>query len=280
MYFAGGEILMKRINKIVGLSIFAFFILSLNMGAQPNFVDNKDHYQELCATKSSFNANRSVCIAFETYLNEKRDSATNQAQNIQNQVAEVQGNIEKTLAIIKENEKLIIQKTEEIENVKRRIDATIERIESLEEELLERFALMQKMDTENFLIDFIMASTSLNDFLLKWDGINAITTSTNLIIDNLADQREQLVEQEAQLVEDEAALQTQIETQEQLLKEFRTNEANLYQQLAKANETKVAFNDQLNNLNLADLEDELNNATPPIQTPLQPEQSEQEQTCC
>ncbi|MDH6603343.1 murein DD-endopeptidase MepM/ murein hydrolase activator NlpD [Bacilli bacterium PM5-9] len=253
---------MPKFRKII-ISVFAvLFVLisAYKTDAKIDYAKNESYYQKLCSKRSSYNANKKTCQGYEAYINEKKSNSDKKADSIKKEVENTKGDINKLIKLIKENDAIIKSKSGEIKDIKGEIKQTKDEIIVLENDLLDRLALMQEIDTDNFIIDFIMSSASLDDFLIKMDGINAINESNNDVINDLSDQRKKLSKKEKNLVKEEKQLKESKKLQNQMLKEYRSKESDLYKKLEAERIKKAIYNSQLDNLNIKDKEEELNNA--------------------
>lgn len=241
---------------------FLFILVSSSLNAKIDYSKNESYYQNLCAKKSSFNANKQACQGYQDYLNDLKKYSEKSVDSIKSEIEKNKGDINKTIQLIQSISSLIDSKKQLIASTKQQLIVTKKEKIKLEDELISRLAMAQQTNTENFLIDFIMSSSNMDDFLLKLDGIDAMNSANNQIINDLKDQEKKLVEQEKAIKEEEKQLSDTKEVHDSLLKDYRSKEAQLFVNLEKERKAKAIINNQLSNLNIKDLEDELNNSKP------------------
>jgi len=242
---------MKKIKGL--LIVLCCFLFVSNLGATTDFSQNEAHYQRLCAKRSSYNANRATCEAFEKYLQQQARNSANAARDIREQIRNTKDDIEKLIEVINQNALVIETKKGQIATTQTGIIEKEKEIKELEQEVMDRLRLMQEISGENFVIDFLMSSTSLDDFLTKMDGINAINESNNEVITDLNHIRKELAEKKKVLEEEKMVLEELQKEQDQMLKDYRSKEAELFKQLEEQQKRRAQFNTKLNNLNVNDI---------------------------
>ena len=231
--------------------LFVGLLVGSNINAAPNFSQNETYYQKLCAKRSSFNANKSVCQGYESYLKQQASNSDKAAKNIKDQIKNTKNDIEKLLGLIKDNAKVIEERKLQIQSTQDDIAEKEKEIKKLEQEMMDRLAMMQQFSSENFVIDFLMSSVSLDDFLTKMDGINAINESNNEIVTDLNYVKQQLDKKKAALLEDKAKLVDAQKAQNEMLKEYRSKEADLFIKLEAQTRRNSVYNSKLNHINLS-----------------------------
>ncbi|MDR3214845.1 MAG: peptidoglycan DD-metalloendopeptidase family protein, partial [Bacilli bacterium] len=238
-------------------------LLNFKVLAKINFKANQAYYQNLCAKKSSFNANKQVCTEYQNYLDSLTKNSKTNIDTYEKQLAETKNDISKMAQIINNINTSIKGKENSILINKKNIVQTKKEINNLEKELMDRLVMMQSFGNDNFTIDFLMTSNSIDDFLTKMDGVNAINAANEEIISDLNDQENKLVKAKKQLVNEEKQLRESQVLYKTSLKQYQNQEADYMARIAQERKAKALFNSQLNNLNIKDLEDELNNAPQP-----------------
>lgn len=236
-------------KKISGLLVVAVLLLT-NSVAAIDYSKNEEYYQDLCRKQSSYNANKTTCQGYEDYLRDISKDLKQSAQNIRDQIAEIKDDIEKLGDLIRQNTLLIEKKEMQISRNRSEIKKTQNEIINLENEIMERIALMQEINSENFLVDFIMNAVSLEDFIIKMNGINAINESNNELINDLEDAKKKLKIKENNLKEEEKELKQTQANQTAMLKAFRTKESELFKSLEEETRRRAVYNTKLNNINI------------------------------
>lgn len=243
---------MKKKYSIIALLIGALFSTSIN--ANIDFSKDEAKYQKMCRKRSSYRANKSTCEAFEKYLKNQSAASDKAALSIKDQIKNTKDDISSLIDLIKKNGILIEKKKTEITKTKENIEATQKEITDLEKEIIDRLALMQEMSGENFVIDFLMSSTSLEDFLVKMDGVNAINESNNDVVKDLNYAKIDLTKKQAQLTNEKKKLDESTKEQNVMLKDYQSKEAELFIKLEEEHKKNSVYNSKLNNLNLNDLD--------------------------
>jgi murein DD-endopeptidase MepM/ murein hydrolase activator NlpD len=246
---------------IISLAI----LLMNNYSVQANdFESNQAHYQRLCARRSSFQANLRTCQAFENYLKESRSQAAANRVEINQMIEQIKDDIQKLNIAIVENGRLIEQKEAEIKRTEEEIKITMENIAELEADIADRLANAQTMYNENILIDFLMNADTLDDFLIKIEGVRAINRANNDAIQDLADLKETLELTQIRLDQEKKELEEAIQEQNRMLSEAKTREAELFVQLEQEHRRQAQFNRALDNINIDDIIESSNGMRIPV----------------
>ena len=242
-----------RKSKVLFGFILSCALMITGISANTDFSKNEAYYQKLCAKRSSYNANKSTCQAFEAYLKQQAKDSEQAASDLKTQIQNTKDDITKLMELIKQNGIIIENKKIQIAKTEADIKIKEAEIKALEEDLLERIALMQEVSDENFVIDFLMSSQSLDDFFVKMDGINAINTSNSEIITDLDYIKKELAKKQAVLQEEKDKLEESQREQNAMIKEYRTKEAELFVKLEEEHKKKSVYNSKLNKLNVDDI---------------------------
>lgn len=247
-------------KKYFVLTIFFAFSLmfSNNLMAEINFEKNNEHYQNLCESEKSYNANKSTCIEYEKYLSKKASKSENVEKNLKQALEETKTDISKLSEVIKESNALIKEKETLISKTKKEIILTKKEIKTLEKELLDRLEIAQELSNENFVIDFIMSSENLEDFLLKLEGVSAMNAANSDLVDDLSFKHNKLDKKEKLLKKETKQLKETKKLNKEVLKEYHQKEAELFTKLEKEIKEQASYNSFLDNLTYDDL-DSLNN---------------------
>lgn len=243
---------MKKRYMLV--SALVVVLLSSSIHANVDFAKDEAKYQKMCRKRSSYRANKSTCTAFESYLNDQSKASDKAAANIKDQIKNTKNDIASLTDLIKKNAELIDKKKEQIVKTKENIKETEEEIKVLEDEILDRLALMQEMSGENFVVDFLMSSASLEDFLTKMDGVNAINESNNDVVKDLNHAKIDLTKKHKKLDGEKVKLDESQKEQNIMLKEYQSKESELFVKLEAEHKKNSVYNSKINNLNLNDLD--------------------------
>lgn len=242
--------------KKIGLfmtSLGLVFMAGNSLNAEINYSENESYYQKLCAKRSGYKANKQVCQGYESYLKKQKSTIESNTKDIEEQIESTKGDISKLLGIINENQKLIDEKVALIQKTKEEIIIKEKEIANLEKEIMDRMATMQEINGENFVIDFIMSSVSLDDLVVKMDGIKAINLSTSEMVSDLEYAKKDLAEDKKALEKEEAELKKAKASQEAMLKEYRSKEAELFIKLEEERKRKAIYNKKLDTININDI---------------------------
>lgn len=236
--------------KKKSLLLFTFFIFTLSFEINAiDFSKNENYYQKLCSTSSGYNANKNTCKSFKKYLSDKSKENDDLSKQINKEIGNTKKKIQDIQGTIKKNDKLIKNKSKEIKTIDSDIKEKEKQITKFEEEVLSRLALLQEISGENFVIDFLMNSTSLDDFLTKMDGINAINDSNNQLIIDLDELRTKLNQDKKDVAKEKKDLEKAKKNKQILLKDFRSQEAELFKSLENAHKNKSIYNSKLDQIN-------------------------------
>ncbi|MEG0365180.1 MAG: hypothetical protein RR577_06080, partial [Erysipelotrichales bacterium] len=236
--------LMRFAALVIGLGL-----LTNNVSAV-DFSQDEAKYQKLCQKRSSYRANKSTCSAFEAYLKDRKAASIKAAGDIEGQISTTKSDISKLTTAIQKNSKLIDSKKVEVTKIQSKIKVAEDEIKELEQEMLQRLAMMQEVTTENFVVDFLMSASSLDDLLTKVDGINAINDSNNDIVLDLVSVKKELDSKKKELSDEKAKLDKAQKEQSQMLKDYQTKEAELFVKLEAEQKKRAVYNSSLNNINL------------------------------
>ncbi|MEG0687001.1 MAG: peptidoglycan DD-metalloendopeptidase family protein, partial [Erysipelotrichales bacterium] len=204
-------------------------------------------------------ANKSVCGGYEEYLNNKRDSIDKNTNELMDALKSAKGDVDKMQKVLQKSDNLLKQKENDIGLTKSNITYTKKEITKTEKDILKRLEMMQEVNSENLVIDFITSSTNLQDFLMKFDGLNAINEANSSAVEDLKHEREVLDKQQKNLVKEEKSLVKAKEAQKILLKDYRGKETDIFTKLEGERKKKAIYNTNLDSLNLKEMEDDLNN---------------------
>ncbi|MDR1781532.1 MAG: peptidoglycan DD-metalloendopeptidase family protein [Bacilli bacterium] len=249
--------MLKKKKAILFYCAILFFVvlmfIHLNTFAAIDYASNESYYQKLCNKRSSYNANKSVCVGYENYLKNKKSASKKAQSDLKTQIEETKGDIADLTGLIQKQTKLIEDKKADIAETESEIKQTEEDIKNLEDDILQRLALMQQMDSENFVIDFLMSSQSIDDFLTKVDGVNAINDANKEVINDLDYAKKQLKTKKTELVKSKKDLESAQAEQKTMLKEYYSKESELFQKLQAEQKNNAVYNKMLNNINVNDI---------------------------
>lgn len=236
---------MKKII-ILTLSMLVFFSFSVN--AEIDFKKNYKYYKQICAKRSSYELNRKACEDFEIY---KENS--DEAQKMEKTLKDSKLNAFKLGKLIAKNEKIINKKEKAIKKNNRMIKESSKKIEKLEKEVVNSLETMQYFSNENQMIDIIMAATSLDDLMLRIDGLSQINRNNIENIYSLEKESNELKDKQRYLKKDVKKLEKTKKRQKELLLEFRRKEAQIYSNMDSGG--NATLNSRIDSVNLDKIND-------------------------
>lgn len=236
---------MKKI-LIVMLSFLVIFSLEVN--ADIDFEKNYKYYEQICSKRSSYELNRSACEDFKIYQENSND-----VEKMEDSLNDSKLNAFKLAELISKNNDIIEKKEKAIKKNKRLIKDRNEKIERLEEEVINSLESMQYFSNENQIIDIIMASTNLDDLMLTIDGLSQINRANIENIYSLEKETNELKDNARYLEDDVEKLEKTKKRQEKLLREFRRKEANIYTGMNSGGNASI--NPQIDSVDLDKIND-------------------------
>ena len=233
-------------KRKVPIFLIVLIALGLNINAEIDFEKNYKYYEKICSKRSSYEINKQACLEFEEYK-KSLDSESNRMEDALN---DSKLNADKLAKLIQENNELIAKKEAQLKKNKSKILNNRKKVAALDQEVLDRLGAMQYFSDENQIIDIVMASTNLEDLMIRIDGISQINKSSIDAVYELEKTTKELADEEKYLKEDITKLNKTKEKQEQMLKEFRRKEAALYSTMNSGGSGAV-YNDNVEDLDLS-----------------------------
>lgn len=243
----------KKIAGLFGFGAIVAALVQFNVHADTDYSKNEAHYQKLCAKQSSFNANKKACTGYESYLKAQKNKIKQDSDSLKNQISSTKNEIENLKNLIKKNDDLIVKKSEMIKKTEEDIKIKIAEIAKLENDIVDRIGLMQEVNSENFIVDFLMNFTSLDDLIIRMDGMKAINNSQHDAIVDLDYVKKQLAEKQASLVKDKKELEEAKKTQNEMMTNFRSKEAELFKKLEEQRKKSIQYDKKLDTINVKDI---------------------------
>lgn len=243
----------KKIAGFLGLGAIVFALAQFNVHAEIDYSKDEAHYQKLCAKQSSFNANKKACTGYESYLKSQKNKIKQDSESLKNQISATKNEIENLKNLIQKNDALIAKKTAMIKKTEEDIKIKMEEIAKLENDIIDRIGLMQEVNSENFLVDFLMNFTSLDDLIVKMDGMKAINNSQHDAIVDLDYVKKQLAKKQASLKQDKKELEDAQKIQNEMMISFRSKEAELFKKLEEQRKKSIQYDKKLDTINVKDI---------------------------
>jgi len=245
---------MKKRTSILILICFMILGFSSVKAVTYDFANNEAYYSALCSS-SQASQNRTVCLAYQNYVNQKVLDAQKQLEAIQKDMKNISANISKYAAQLANYEAQITSLERDIAALETSIAASEVAIGELEVQIKERDTVISKIDASikermvtmqsfaslNGYIDFVMGAKDFTDLIRRVEGINDITDYDKEQMDLLTeeirllnDDKAEVQRQKDALVQNKANIETNKATMEglktaaqQILVEFQKQEAAL-----------------------------------------------------
>jgi peptidoglycan hydrolase CwlO-like protein len=180
---------MKRKTFVLVLTFFLIFGFTGVKADTYDFANNEAYYSALCSS-SQASKNRTACLAFQQYVNQKAINAQKQLEAIQKDMKNISANISKYAAQLSNYEAQIAQLESDILILEESIsqsEATIvqlgiqivdrqEVVDTIDGQIKKRMVNMQSFASLNGYIDFIMGAKDFTDLIRRVEGINDITS--------------------------------------------------------------------------------------------------------
>lgn len=265
---------MNRIAlRLISIAMMAAVLVpqTITLSATPtnDFSSREDYYVEFCMSYNLSEADEATCNAFYDYLGDKNEAMQKELDQINKNIKSITGDITKVQQSINKLSNQIKLKQAQITATQKNIDKLAASIAVLEEQIRQRehdielrhnviktrMESSQSLMATNAFADFIMGAKDFVDLIRRVEGVNDITTyDKQQIMDleeqkrlleadkqKLNDQKAELEKQKVELEASKKSLEVQKTTQETLLKEYRTKEAQLEaaQQKAAQNLSEV-----------------------------------------
>lgn len=221
---------------------------------------------------------RTECSLYKEYLQEKKQQADQGVSEIEQQLVAVKDDIEKTVALLSQNEKELVQFEAEILQLQDSIgkmEASIQRLEgsisekkeSIEERdqfLKHRMVVTQPEISSNSMIDFLMGSEDFTDLLRRMAIVRELQSYEQSEIETLAKEKAELTQQQEDqalqqelmkvALDDQESKKQQVENlksaNEVLLTSYREKEAGLQEQKVKEQLASGAYASAIPNIDL------------------------------
>ena len=224
---------MKKRTSILILICFMILGFSSVKAVTYDFANNEAYYSALCSS-SQASQNRTVCLAYQNYVNQKVLDAQKQLEAIQKDMKNISANISKYAAQLANYEAQITSLERDIAALETSIAASKVAIGELEVQIEERDAVISKIDASikermltmqsfaslNGYIDFVMGAKDFTDLIRRVEGINDIT-------DYDKEQMDLLTEEIRLLNDDKAEIQRQKDALVQNKANIETNKATM-----------------------------------------------------
>ena len=244
----------KRIVIFATVIVMTLSMFTGVTAANYDFPNNEAYYSSLCSS-SAAPQNRTACLAYQQYVNQKVADAQKNLDAIKKGIADAKANIamyaqqissyeaqigslETDIAALEES----ITRTEaNIGVLNVQITTRQTNIDNINASIKERMVAMQSFMTLNGYVDFVMGANSFTDLIRRVEGISDITAYDEQQMKLLTEQVALLNADKAEVEREKEALlvnKTNVETNkatvsgmkatvESILAQFRTQEAEL-----------------------------------------------------
>ncbi|MGL4383250.1 MAG: peptidoglycan DD-metalloendopeptidase family protein, partial [Bacilli bacterium] len=242
--------MLKKKMIALGLCFLVMLTIFTPVNADIDYAQEELKYENLCASASGFRDNLTACTGYEEYLRNKVAQAQASSDDISNRIAINKGEVTKLSTLIAENDVLIKEKEAEIVLTQEAIkDKEIEILE-IEETIIQRIAIMQEVNIETIVYDFVVGSISLDQFLVSVDGLNAVNKSSKQLGDDLDSVKVSLLNNKEYLELKQTELEDAKASQEAMIIELKTQEAKMMEELSSLDNIKKTYDSKLDNVNV------------------------------
>jgi len=177
---------MKKLLSL--LLVISLFLTSTVPLLATDYSSNEDYWYEVCNGRISSDM-LSKCQGFTKYLQEKKSKLEENLKNLDEQISQLKGDIEKLVALAAEIQEQIDVKDSEILKLQNQITKLENTIKELEKEIAikeediatrdsqikERMIQTQTFNQANGYIDFLMGAKDFVDLLRRISVMNQIT---------------------------------------------------------------------------------------------------------
>lgn len=236
---------MKRVISYLAAFFTLFFVVQVN--AKIDYEKDYKYYEKICSNRSSYEINKQACIGFENFKKKGNSSIDRQTTSLKDSKLTA----DKLISLIRDNNSLVEKKTREIKYNKNKALDNMKKIKRLEVEVMDSLETMQFVSDQNQIIDIIMASTSLEDLMVRVDGLNNINKANLENIFDLENTTRELSDSQKYIAADIKKLKEVKVKQEQLLNEFRRKEADLYSKMNSGGGNGSVFNESISEIDLS-----------------------------
>lgn len=201
-------------------------VLSLTFIPTPveatDFSGQEDKYMKLCSSSNLSNSNLNTCKEFNTYLKNKNKELKSQVTDSKSKISNTQASLDNLSNEISSLNDQIAQKQAEIKYLETSIANLEASIAKKEEEVKERMYSMQSYNNNNSYIDFIFGASSFTDMFARIDSVNEITSYDDELVEQLADEKQQVETQKSTVVTAKANIESQKASKQSLQQEYQT----------------------------------------------------------
>ncbi len=263
-------------HKLQKLSVLLVVIALISQGTMSisanDFDERREYYEELCFNTTAKD-NASTCNAFQEHINNEVKRARENLTNIRGDISSLRSNILKYTQDIRKYEEDIVELERQIsvfdrsiERMQNSIEQLILEIEALEETIKirdetiqERMIAMQGFFSINGFIEIIMGASNFTDLVRRFEGIRDITYYDNEQIKlmqaeiekvesdkiELERQRNVLEDNRLNVLSNQATVLEMKEQVEEIIVEFRRQEADLVKMEQEAVADLTAVQEQI-----------------------------------
>ena len=254
---------MKKKSWIVLLSCFLIlgFMRVENVYATDFNASNEAAYSTLCSSSNAVR-NRTVCLEFQNYINNKALNAQKQLEAIKNDMKNIGANITKYAAQLSNYQAQVTQLETDIralEDSIKQSEATIGLLEAkinerqkiadtIDGQVKARMINMQAFASLNGYVDFIMGAKNFADLIRRVEGMNDITNFDKKQMLALSEEIRLLNEDKAEVLRHKEALlmnKANVETNKTTVEGLKTAAALIIAEFRKQEAALAAMESQI-----------------------------------
>lgn len=201
-----------------------------------NFEGQEDKYMNLCSSSRLSNSNYSTCKQFNEYLKKKNKELQSSINSSKEEISQTQSTLDGVVSEIANLNNQIQEKQNEIDYLETSIKNLENSITRKEEEIKNRMYAMQSYNNSNSYIEYIFGASSFSDFFARIDSVNELTSYDEELIEEIADEKEQVEVQKGTVETAKANIESQKKQQETLQAQYEDLLSQQQSQLASAQE--------------------------------------------
>lgn len=208
------------------------------MAVDYDFENNEDMYYQMCSRSGLTSDERAVCKLFQDYLNQKAANIQKEIEAASKELAELKKDLNAVvkkindfntmIANIEAQQAALTLQIKDIEGniniLEIEIEARMNRIAEIDEQLRLRMYNMQAIFSMNKYIEYLMGATDFADLIRRTSALNQLVDYDTTQMQLLEDEKLQLEADVAEMEEQKASLQEQkalYETTKKTLKEAK-----------------------------------------------------------
>lgn len=157
-----------------------------------DFEGNEEEYFELCKSEDLSKEDIQVCKEFKEYIADKQSSLDKQIENNQSVIASLNLELNDVYELIADISQKIIGQQAKIDVLDADIKRLEESIDEKDQRIRNRMYILQSTVNSNLYLDFLMGSTSIDDFFSRMTSIDELTEYDHDLIKALSEDKKEV----------------------------------------------------------------------------------------